>query len=367
MSRTRMIGILMFVAMMWVGCSASGQPGVGKVGRELDSIQPASTLPSLFEDKVAVGTLPSAPDILPAAEARSSQMTSAIPEKPGPAPTMPPVAMLSTAAERPNQESPGQSGSAPQGGSPPLRSATLDSDPQALLLHPFMPAGGRARIIVLDPGHGGAEVGAAGAGLAEKNVNLSIAKELRSLLEQDGMKVVLAREDDSRANALLADGSLQATSATRQDLQARLDLANREQADVYISIHNNGSGNPDMSGTEVWYDGKRPFGAFNAALADETLAAILDNIHGLGYPTKNRGLKEDSNYRVFNGRAYPLFVLGPPRSGSGASRAAQMPAILGETLFLSNPAEAWQLTRVEMISAIAEGYRQGLTIFSTRR
>lgn len=228
-------------------------------------------------------------------------------------------------------------------------------------LHPFLPANGRPRVVALDPGHGGSEVGAAGAGLAEKDVNLRIALKLKALLEGDGMRVVLTRDGDRRAVPPPGFEPPPDWRDTRKDLQARIDIANLAGADVFISIHNNGSPNPNERGTEVWWDGRRPFAAYNRALAELVLEELLRHIRAAGYPTVNRGLKEDSSFRIWQGRAFPIFVLGPPRTGAVTTRAGNMPAVLGESLFLSNPTEALQLTREEMLDAIARGYHAAIT------
>jgi N-acetylmuramoyl-L-alanine amidase len=236
--------------------------------------------------------------------------------------------------------------------SPGTRPADFDA--------PFVPANGRPRVVALDPGHGGDEVGAYGAGVAEKDVNLRIARRLRDLLEEDGVRVVLVRDCDCRATPPAGLEPPTSWNATRKDLQARIDIANRARADVYLSIHNNGNPDPSQSGTEVWWDGRRPFAAYNEALARLMLSSLVDHIRAAGYPTVNRGLQEDSNFRVFRGRSFPIFVLGPPRTGAATTRAAEMPAVLGETLFLSNPAEAPWLTHADIIEAIARGYQAAL-------
>jgi N-acetylmuramoyl-L-alanine amidase len=233
--------------------------------------------------------------------------------------------------------------------------------PPTVPLHPFLPANGRPRVVALDPGHGGPEVGAAGAGVAEKDVNLRIALKLKALLERDGMIVVLTRDEDRRAVPPPGFEPPPDWRDTRTDLQARIDIANLAGADVFISIHNNGSSNPNERGTEVWWDGRRPFAAYNRALAELVLEELLHHIRAAGYPTVNRGLKEDSSFRIWQGRAFPIFVLGPPRTGAVTTRATNMPAVLGESLFLSNPSEAVQLTREEMLDAIARGYHAALT------
>jgi len=244
--------------------------------------------------------------------------------------------------------------------SPVIPTATTASPATAIPSAPFQPANGRPRIVTLDPGHGGSEVGAGIAGLAEKDVNLTIALKLRALLEKEGFQVVLTRDSDRRVY-IPPDGRLPAGyNATRADLQERIDIANRAGADVFVSIHNNGAADPNQSGTEVWYDGKRPFAVYNQALAEMVQAALVAAIREAGHPVVDRGIKEDSQFRVFQGRTYPIFVLGPPRSGATDSRATQMPAILGETLFLSNPVEAGLLKQDQMLAAIAAGYRDGL-------
>ena len=191
-------------------------------------------------------------------------------------------------------------------------------------------------------------------------MNLKIALKLRDLLAGDGLQVVLTRDADRRAINPLPLGPGQREGSTTADLQARIDIANQAQADVFISIHNNGSSDSGQSGTEVWYDARRPFSAFNRALAEQMLVSLVGAIRGVGHPVVNRGLKEDSYFRVHNGIAYTILVLGPPRSGAVNTRATQMPAILGETLFLSNPGEAALLARDDVRNAIAGGYREGL-------
>ncbi len=259
--------------------------------------------------------------------------------------------------------SPAQAGAAPGGavsGAVPAPAAAEPRSPDGYPLHPFLPAGGRARVVVLDPGHGGPEVGSAGAGVAEKDINLSIARRLRALLEADGFIVVLVRDCDCRATVPPGYEPPANWQAARWDLQARLDIANLADGDVYLSIHNNGSNTPSESGTEVWYDGRRPFAAYNLALAQVVLEEQIRAIRSWGYPTINRGLKEDTYFRVRDGRAFPIFVLGPPRSGVATTRAARMPAALGESLFLSNVNEAPFLARESMQDAIAAGYYRAL-------
>ncbi|MFN8558345.1 MAG: N-acetylmuramoyl-L-alanine amidase [Dehalococcoidia bacterium] len=254
-----------------------------------------------------------------------------------------------------------RAGATPAAAVPSVEATPPEPAPVAVTaLHPFRPAEGRSRVVALDPGHGGDEVGAAGAGVAEKDVNLRIARKLRDLLEREGYTVLLARDGDRRATPPPDAPRDTSGRPTRADLQARIDIANLAGADVYLSIHNNGSPNPGDSGTETWWDGRRPWAAYNRALAEHVQGALVAAIRATGYPVIDRGLKEDSQFRIFQGRAFPIFVLGPPRAGASTSRAVQMPAVLGESLFLSNAVEAQWLARDNVQDAIARGYRDAL-------
>ena len=217
--------------------------------------------------------------------------------------------------------------------------------------------------MVLDPGHGGPEVGAAQGRLAEKNVNLAIAIKLKGLLEQNGIQALLTRDADTRAFELtdaLADNP---RAPLRADLQARVDLANAAKADLFISIHNNGSSNPAEAGTEVWYAPDHPQGERNWVLGQEVLSGIVEQLAAAGYQPPNRGLKNGSQFRVFQGRVFPLFVLGASRTEPRVARGITMPGVLGESLFLSNGHEAGLLSQEAFQEAIARGYLQGIQRF----
>lgn len=247
----------------------------------------------------------------------------------------------------------------------------------------------RPKVIALDPGHGGPEVGAVHPGsrgrppLTEKDSNLDMAFRLRSLLEAAGYQVVLTRETDRRATGESTGPT--AFPATRLDLQRRIDIANEAGADLFISLHSNGSPNPAESGVEVWYDPNRPFGAENVRLAGLVQRHILESLAAYGYRARDRGIKDDTTFRFFNGRYIPLFVLGPPRETTrtevirrGArpedvgfppdadvmmTRATQMPGVLVEMLFLTNDADAEVLRDPAGRDAIARGIRDAINAF----
>ena len=227
----------------------------------------------------------------------------------------------------------------------------------------------RAPIVMIDPGHGGSEVGAvhrnyAGAyDVVEKNVNLSIGLRLAALLEADGYAAVMTRNSDDQVNEPPVDRNGDGRLNTRDDLQARVDRANEAKADLFVSIHNNGSSSPWESGTEVWYDPLRPFGEKNLALARLAQSSIIEQVALAGYRSIDRGIKDDTNYRIFNGRAFNLFVLGPARGNSFKRTATEMPGILGESLFVSNDADAAFLRLESIQQGIAEGYRAAISAY----
>ncbi len=96
--------------------------------------------------------------------------------------------------------------------------------------------------VVIDPGHGGKFDGArARNGLEEKTVNLDVARRLRDALKRLGFRVLMTRETDRK----VADNY-------RDDLDARVRLAERNAADLFISIHSNANNNAGIAGFEVY-------------------------------------------------------------------------------------------------------------------
>lgn len=286
------------------------------------------------EEEAAVQQDPAAPDEPAAAE-------------PGVPPATAEVPPLSAAADAAASRSPFAS---PY---PPAEWASQDLARRGFVRNP------NTKLVAIDPGHGGSEVGSGYNGLAEKTVNLSIAWKLRTLLEADGIQVVMTREDNGRAYTVPDDPGA-SRAQYRADLQARVDIANASGADVFVAVHNNGSGNRAEAGTEVWYAPDRPFGDENWRLANAVLEGLLGELRAAGYDSPSRGLKDGSHFRVFGDRVLPLFVLGNPRPAPNATRATQMPGVLGESLFLSNAHEGWLLTHDHNHDAIARGYRAGI-------
>ena len=236
------------------------------------------------------------------------------------------------------------------------------------------------KVVVLDPGHGGDEIGASAHGVVEKESNLDMALRVERLLVAQGFEVVLTRRSDARAAA-----SIPGYTATRADLQTRLDAANAAGGDVFISIHSNGSTDAGQRGVEAWYDSSR--GAFaqeSFLLAGMLVDSVLAELRGAGYAVQDRGLFDGKCFRLREGRCFTLFVVAGPREttredvirrggdpaalGFGDrdamfSRPANMPAALLELLLITNPQDAAILRNEAARDAMARGVTSAIAEF----
>ncbi len=246
---------------------------------------------------------------------------------------------------------------APLAATPPAATPTPAPTPTAAT------ARSSGRVIAIDPGHGGPEVGAAAFGLLEKDVNLRIALKLAERLRAAGYQAVLTRDEDRAVSPLYKGGGY--AGGLTYDVQARVDIANAAGADLFFSIHNNGSADPEQSGTEVWYNRERSFADRNLALANLLQDALLKRIRALGYQVVDRGIKDDSNFRVFRGRSYNIYVLGPG-TGARPHEPTHMPGVLGESLFISNAADAAMLRQERTLDAIAAAYHDAVRAYFAR-
>jgi N-acetylmuramoyl-L-alanine amidase len=145
------------------------------------------------------------------------------------------------------------------------------------------------KTIMLDPGHGGDDPGAAGCGSApEKELTLQTARECARLLRAAGATVYLSRDEDRRSN-----------------LRDVVDYANRARADIFICIHYNSSDDRRVSGSETYY-----YNLPSRAFAETMHEAIV------------RSLKERDR--------------GLHRAGFYTVKYTEMPAVLVEPAYLSN-------------------------------
>lgn len=142
----------------------------------------------------------------------------------------------------------------------------------------------KGKIICIDPGHGGTDVGAIGhigdKDIYEKNITLSIALPLRDMLTSAGAKVVMTRDTDKDVYGPWADAD--------PELQARCDIANEAHADAFVSIHIDSFSNSSVDGTTAYYNAK--------SSKDLLLAQMMHQATMNSLSIPDRGVKSNDFY-----------------------------------------------------------------------
>lgn len=142
----------------------------------------------------------------------------------------------------------------------------------------------KGKIICIDPGHGGTDVGAighiGGKDVYEKNITLSIALPLRDMLTSAGAKVVMTRDTDKDVYGPWADAD--------PELQARCDIATEAHADAFVSIHIDSFSNSSVDGTTAYYNAK--------SSKDLLLAQMMHQATMNSLSIPDRGVKSNDFY-----------------------------------------------------------------------
>ena len=107
------------------------------------------------------------------------------------------------------------------------------------------------KLIIIDAGHGSKDVGTSFENILEKDLNLSIAKNLEQQLSLNGASTILTREGDYDLS------SPNANQRKRSDFNNRIELINNSNANLYLSIHINYLNNKSYSGAQVFYYGEK--------------------------------------------------------------------------------------------------------------
>lgn len=192
-------------------------------------------------------------------------------------------------------------------------------------------SGLKGKTIVVDPGHGGSDTGAISPNnVYEKNVTLPIAKYLKPILEDKGARVILTRDTDRDV--------ARPHSSDVEELQARVDVAERAQADVFLSIHIDSFVRPDVNGITAYYS---PTTYFDSILAEALHEELVRDRPNFG----DRGTRQANFYLLQN---------------------STMPAALVELGFLSNPQEERLLQKKEIQKSLAEALARGLEVYFDR-
>lgn len=168
------------------------------------------------------------------------------------------------------------------------------------------------KYVVIDPGHGGSDVGATRNGIYEKNITLDISKRVAELLRKKGYIVEMTRTTDKTVS-----------------LQERVEFSEEISPDIFVSIHVNSSNSDSPSGLETHY-----YKDNSLDLAKNVHASLLNNIN-----SKDRGLFKSKFYVINHTTA---------------------PAILVEIGFISNPTERAQLVSESRKQATAKAIAEGI-------
>ena len=216
--------------------------------------------------------------------------------------------------------------------------------------------------ITLDAGHGGTEIGTShtypdGTVILEKELNLRVMLRVRDLLQQAGFQVTTTRTRDSQVNTDKKDLTGDGKVTVSDDLQARVDTANNSGSDIFVAIHFNGISDPNIKGTYVFFDPDRPYADHSKALAELVDSSISRALRDAGYTTVDHGATRDTS--VLGGDHY--YLLSPKTDA--VARPSQMPAIIGESLFLTNEDDANAARKDNIVEAVARGYLEGIKAY----
>ena len=202
--------------------------------------------------------------------------------------------------------------------------------PNGTTTEPAFTPGLKGKIIALDAGHGGSDTGAIGpTGVTEKGVTLRVAKALQKLLQAEGATVLMTRTTDTEVSPKKANAS------DVEELQARCDVGNDGNADIFISMHMDSFTNSTPSGTTGYYYTK-------GSKASQRLAQYVSEGVVTALGTGNRGTKSCNFYVV---------------------KHTDMPATLVEMAFISNDKEEKLMNSEAGINRAAEGILNGLRRF----
>jgi N-acetylmuramoyl-L-alanine amidase len=211
--------------------------------------------------------------------------------------------------------------------------------------------------IVIDPGHGGHDTGTIGPnGLEEKDLVLEVGRRLGKLLETRlGAEVVYTRKND-----------------TFIPLETRTAVANQQRADLFISIHANSSQDPEARGVETYYlnftssPEALEVAARENAVSEQSIYELQDLVKKIALKEKieeSREFAGDVQESLHSG----LAAKSPGIRNRGVKKApfivligANMPSILAEISFVSNPGDEHRLETSEYRQRIAESLYRGI-------
>lgn len=218
---------------------------------------------------------------------------------------------------------------------------------------------GALRAVVIDAGHGGDENGAKGpGGTLEKQVTLNVARKLKAALEgRLGLRVILTRDSDATIG-----------------LDERAALANNNKADLFVSLHANASPRSSTSGAEVFYLSLDEYGdaAERAAHTDSEslpvfgggsrdIELILWDMAQARYIQESASLAQSVEASLR--QRVPMSARAIQQAPFRVLVGANMPAVLVEMGFITNPAQEKQLQSDEFQNLIVQALVESISRF----
>ncbi|HEY8998143.1 MAG TPA: N-acetylmuramoyl-L-alanine amidase, partial [Edaphobacter sp.] len=209
----------------------------------------------------------------------------------------------------------------------------------------------------IDAGHGGHDSGTLGVdGIQEKDVVLDVALRLGKMLhERLGAEIIYTRSDD-----------------TFIPLETRTAIANKAQADLFLSIHANSSSDPSARGVETYYlnftsaPDALQVAARENAVSDQSVYQLSDLVKKIALKEKideSREFAADVESSLYSGLERGNTGLknrGVKRAPFVVLIGANMPSILAEISFVTNPRDAEQLRQPEYRQRVAESLYKGV-------
>lgn len=195
--------------------------------------------------------------------------------------------------------------------------------------------GPKSQSVVIDAGHGGYDPGATrSGGVFEKDLNLAVARYVREYLTRSGIRVVMTREEDTD---YLLPGDLGGKTKKQTDLDGRIQLIEKSEAQICVSLHINSVPGSQMSGAETFYQAERA----DAKQLAETIQEELRKVNNM----PQRVAKPGQFYLTQN---------------------VPIPTVIVELGYLSNPKESKLLQQPgyqqQLAAAIAQGIANYLTL-----
>ena len=176
-------------------------------------------------------------------------------------------------------------------------------------------------IVVVDAGHGGKDPGKIGVNdVLEKDLNLAIAKRVQVGLEKEGIQVVMTRKEDVSEESKLGD------------MKKRVELINEIHPAITVSIHQNSYSDPSVRGAQVFY--------FTHSKASEEAASVMQEMLRTYDSENTRQIKANAIFYML--------------------KKTEVPTIIVECGFLSNPTEAEKLTSEEYQQQMADAICKGI-------